>query len=335
MTSSTKCILCGTEARTEDFTVAMMYRVSCGNCSTYSITRDAHDDLPGDRSFDRAKLHLISGYFRELNEKGLPQEKPLKLDDIPQILSHSWVPKSVADKANKLLLHIDRHSTYFQEPVEINFDTPAIAYCVNKIELAAIYHELGKSGLINKDGQAKKSDAGMARLTLAGAKEVERLKQISSSSHQCFVAMWFDESMGSFYEEYIAPAVRETGFSALRIDNKEHNDDICDNIIGEIRNSRFLIADFTGLRAGVYYEAGFAHGLGLPVIFTCREDWFNTEVSKQSNGKKSNGEDCECTMKEPRRIHFDLEHRNFIKWKDGPELQDKLIKRIKATISSN
>ncbi len=35
---------------------------------------------------------------------------------------------------------------------------------------------------------------------------------------------------------------------------------------------RFMIADFTGHRGGVYFEAGFAHGLGIPVIWTCRED---------------------------------------------------------------
>lgn len=44
----------------------------------------------------------------------------------------------------------------------------------------------------------------------------------------------------------------------------------------EIRRSRFLVADFThdkkqGARGSVYYEAGFAHGLNIPVIFTARD----------------------------------------------------------------
>ena len=50
---------------------------------------------------------------------------------------------------------------------------------------------------------------------------------------------------------------------------------ITDKIIAEIRRSRFLVADFThgcdGARGSVYYEAGFAHGLNIPVIFTARE----------------------------------------------------------------
>jgi nucleoside 2-deoxyribosyltransferase len=32
-----------------------------------------------------------------------------------------------------------------------------------------------------------------------------------------------------------------------------------------------LIADFSGLRSGVFFEAGFAKGLGREVIFTVRK----------------------------------------------------------------
>ena len=59
--------------------------------------------------------------------------------------------------------------------------------------------------------------------------------------------------------------MEDTGFRALRIDMKQFNEKICDHIIAEIRRSRFLIADVTGHRAGVYFEAGYAMGLGLPV----------------------------------------------------------------------
>jgi hypothetical protein len=32
------------------------------------------------------------------------------------------------------------------------------------------------------------------------------------------------------------------------------------------------MADFTGQRGGIYFEAGFAQGLGKQVIWLCRED---------------------------------------------------------------
>jgi len=109
-----------------------------------------------------------------------------------------------------------------------------------------------------------------------GYARLAELDGINSGSKQAFVAMWFDESMKAAYERGIEPAIREAGYDPLRIDQKEYLNKIDDEIIAEIRRSRFLVADFTqgesGARGSVYYEAGFAHGLNIPVIFTCRKD---------------------------------------------------------------
>jgi nucleoside 2-deoxyribosyltransferase len=77
--------------------------------------------------------------------------------------------------------------------------------------------------------------------------------------------------------------------------------------MAEIRNSQFIVADFTGQRAGVYYEAGFAMGLGRPVIWCCRKD----DVDK---------------------LHFDTNHKNHIVWESAEELKQKLYTRIRGTI---
>ncbi len=126
---------------------------------------------------------------------------------------------------------------------------------------------------------------------------------------QVFVAMWFDTSMEEAYYRGIEPAIREAGYKALRIDQKPHNNKIDDEIIAEIRRSKFLVADFThgriGARGGVYYEAGFAHGLGLKVIFTCR---------KESIGK----------------VHFDTNHYNHVVWATPEELHKGVKDRILA-----
>jgi len=123
--------------------------------------------------------------------------------------------------------------------------------------------------------------------------------------------MWFDKSMDETYHEGIAKAVREAGYEPLRIDGKEHNNKIDDEIIAEIRRSRFVVADFTqgasGARGGVYYEAGFAHGLGIPVIFTCQ---------------KSSIENT----------HFDTRQYNHIVWETHEQLRKQLAQRISATM---
>ncbi|UDF29946.1 UNVERIFIED_ORG: hypothetical protein LHK14_01105 [Roseateles sp. XES5] len=156
-------------------------------------------------------------------------------------------------------------------------------------------------------------------LTFKGYSRLEELSLKSSSATQVFVAMWFGPEVAQAYSDGIALAVEDAGYKPMRIDQKEHNNKIDDEIIAEIRRSRFLVADFTcGLldsggaltaipRGGVYYEAGFAQGLGIPVIWCCREDHIG-------------------------HVHFDTRQFNHITWSTPAELREKLRNRIGAVI---
>jgi nucleoside 2-deoxyribosyltransferase len=144
-----------------------------------------------------------------------------------------------------------------------------------------------------------------------GYARIAALDGTNPNSRQGFVAMWFDPSMTEAYEHGIRPAIIDAGYEAMRIDGKDHNNKIDDEIIAEIRRSRFMVADFThgdpGARGGVYYEAGFAHGLNMPIIFCCRKDVIE-------------------------KVHFDTRQYNHIVWETPQELRDALAKRISATI---
>lgn len=164
------------------------------------------------------------------------------------------------------------------------------------------------------------SDKGIQEeyLSLTGFQKMEEFEKEVTNSKQAFVAMWFDPSLNDSYESAIEPAIREAGYEPRIIRKVEHNNKIDDEIIAEIRRSKFVIADFTCgfskegseaiARGGVYYEAGFAQGLGLPVIWTCREDIIN-------------------------HVHFDTRQYNHIVWKDAADLKEKLLNRIRATIT--
>ena len=60
-------------------------------------------------------------------------------------------------------------------------------------------------------------------------------------------------------------------------------------------------------RGGVYYEAGFAQGLNIPVIWTCREDRMD-------------------------RVHFDTRQYSHILWTGPQDLRQKLRNKIGAVI---
>ena len=145
-------------------------------------------------------------------------------------------------------------------------------------------------------------------LTMEGVHCIESLNSTPQTS-QVFVAMWFDASMDNVYEKGIVPAIEATGYNPLRIDREAFFGKIDDEIIAEIPRSRFVVADFShddgGVRGSVYYEAGFAHGLGIPVIYLCRK-----------------GSD----------LAFDTNHYPHIIWETPEELRAQLANRIWALI---
>jgi len=142
-----------------------------------------------------------------------------------------------------------------------------------------------------------------------------RVPQITKQN-QIFVAMWFNDEMDSIYENGYLPIIQSLNYSAMRIDKKEYNDSIMNEIYKEIPNSIALIADLTNNRGGVYHEAGIARGLKLcghtiELIFTCRKDFFTNPATKP---------------------HFDVQGNNIIVYFDVKELKEKLGKRLQETI---
>lgn len=179
--------------------------------------------------------------------------------------------------------------------------------CEDRDEAFGLLQIMKKMGLLfSDDGTPLRFE-----LTPQGWARYEELSAQGASSSQGFVAMWFGDEVTSAYADGIKPAIEDAGYRALRIDDKEHIDKIDDQIIAEIRRSRFVVADFScppgNVRGGVYYEAGFAHGLRIPVFYTCRQSSFHD-------------------------VHFDTRQYAHIFWNNHAELRDKLRNRISAVL---
>jgi nucleoside 2-deoxyribosyltransferase len=253
--------------------------------------------------------------------------------DCPELTSNSFKqighnrPPSVYERADALLRYLAAKSDLlgmviaFRIPIE-----PKSAATVHEVlawtasrqgsEIVTLAEYCHTQGWIERRAPRNQTLAETGQLhewMLAppGYARLAELDVTGTGSEQAFVAMWFDESMSDAYESGIEPAIQDAGYKPLRIDRKDHNNKIDDEIIAEIRRSRFVVADFTqgtgGARGGVYYEAGFAHGYRIPVIFTCKEDAIG-------------------------RVHFDTRQYNHIAWKDTSDLRTRLAQRISATI---
>ena len=256
-------------------------------------------------------------------------ERPLVTQDIIEYIRNNR-PSAVHERANNLLRYFVRQTEIVGAEVSIGLegnrnehgewvastapqsiwsamawsesvDLTEVGYCVDYLE---------RKEWITSQRFISGGYGATVVVTVEGHSHIADIDTNIDSS-QVFVAMWFDDSMDEAYAEGIELGIRDAGFNPLRIDQKEHINKIDDEMIEEIRRSRFLVADFThgddGARGGVYYEAGFAHGLDLPVIFSCREDAVNT-------------------------LHFDTDHYNHIVWSNPEELRGKLRARIIAVI---
>lgn len=144
-------------------------------------------------------------------------------------------------------------------------------------------------------------------VTLDGWKRLEEIRKAGRASNRAFVAMWFHESMNTLYNNAIEPAISKAGYHALRIDRHEHVNRIDDEIIAQIRRSRFMVADFTGQRYGVYFEAGMMLGLGRTVIWMCDKNELDED-----------------------KLHFDVRQFNFIAYESPEDAKTRLYNRILA-----
>ena len=131
---------------------------------------------------------------------------------------------------------------------------------------------------------------------------------------KCFVASALGNSdVDRIYDRVVRLTLREIGVNPVRVDRVEHNEDIDDKICDLIRSSDLCIADLTYARPSVYYEAGYAFGLGKPVIYIVKGNHFTPKPDDKFGN---------C------RVHFDLQMKNIIKWEPIDSLAKRLKKRL-------
>ena len=272
---------------------------------SYQVQYGVEDDLAQLASFEKA---FLTSWL--IDQRMHSVEPPVITKAVVERVKTKR-PMPAHERADRLLRLISRMTLTVGRPVEIRAEHPeALAWSESTEwgEVDFYLHYLEEKGFIKAIFFAGRNVSAM--VTVDGYERIAD-QDANVDSAQAFVAMWFDDSMSEACKHGIEAGIRDAGFNSLRIDRKDHINKIEDEIIAEIRRSRFVVADFTqgtdGARGGVYYEAGFAHGLDLPVIFTCHEQSLEN-------------------------LHFDTAHYSHLVWADPAELREKLKNRILAVV---
>lgn len=263
MQEDQKCYICHNQCVIKY--IGDLDSIICSRCGKYIINEFVSSMIKSESYSKRARAiassALRTGRFpSQLSSKNIAQL--FSLPDMPISAKIDFLLEKIAQNTETLGQYV------IIEPQ--NLELQAISWCIDADELKAMIKMLSNLGRIEKKTWLDSSSD--VSISYDGWLHLEKINATAASTTQGFVAMWFDASMDSVFSQAIAPGISDAGYEPLRIDQKDHNDKIDDEIMRQIRKSRFLVADATGSRGGVYYEAGFAHGLGLPVFWTCRQD---------------------------------------------------------------
>ena len=236
-------------------------------------------------------------------------------EKLEKIINEAQVPKTPKSKLDNLILTLYENQEYVGTAIDLGKGEEwemilNKLYFKNNKEYWFYLSTLRDQELITFRDRSSKdgNDAGDIRLTFMGLEYIINLQESGEKSKNCFIAMSFSET-ASEIRSVIKKVVTDSGYEPLLIDEVHYESDVTinDAIIRFIKKSKFMIADFSEQKHGVYFEAGFALGLKRPVIYTCMETDFND-------------------------THFDTNHYPHIVYKTLDDLEKKLKNKIQAWI---
>jgi nucleoside 2-deoxyribosyltransferase len=307
-TTSNICPVCKIQAQDvsvkEDSGKALQYK--CARCGKFKISKSLQPRIGKNNLGPK-----LSGWIRNLSELGM--EIPDINMSILKEIEQSIPEYNPSDKQYLFLRNISQKSKYPGDIVAIDprFDYP-LAWASAPEELFFYIRFLIERGLLISSGNRKDSLAGgnkpvAVAISPYGWEYLDKYEQRAIELSQAYVAMSFSNAMNTAWEKAIKPAINDAGYKACRVNSTQHSDKINAKIIAEIKNSMFLVADVTQQQRVVYFEAGYAIGRNLPVIWCVRKD-------------------------DLKNVHFDTRQYNHVVWETTDELKEKLYDVICAVV---
>lgn len=295
------CPVCGYRRRSLTIAQAAddgMLEIHCPRCGPFRIVAKR-------ASVDDAARSRVSAWIRDHDESA--REVPTVPNDGLTTFVASLPNPSLAARQDLLLAALGRR-TRASETAEIAYaeDYP-LASAESPAELRHLLRTLAEKGLV----RATESDsAATCEITPAGWERLDASASSIPNGGQVFVAMSFDRALEAAWRAGIRRAIEAAGYRAYRVDKDEHVERIDAKVHAEIDRSDFLVADVTGHRQGVYFEAGYAMGKGKRVVWSVRADDLD-------------------------RVHFDTRQFNHVVWRNPAELRRRLTARIKGAIKAD
>ena len=345
MSRSEKCPVCGSEAvRSADYETSLVF-YSCPVCGRYELRglggASAFDfnHLAAYLTYHRFSSECAIEYryhtvrskeecdkFKEDFSKGnITEGHPVHMDSD---MVETWYPKSFSERVDRILLYFDTKAMHIGQTFSLSYEEMVSALFIDRYEIARYKNSgniskcdkrddddcsreakymldcLQKRGMIEYVFVASEEEAVDITITPEGYARIDELQKYSAHGRNVLVAMQFGNDTLKL-REAIRQGVKDAGYHAIFIDEVQHNDLITPELLKYIRDSKFVVVDLPHENNGAYLAAGYAMGVGKPVIQLCQK------------GNK---------------LHFDIAQKNTIMWDIEENIPAQLTNRIKATI---
>jgi hypothetical protein len=299
-----KCPVCQNEINEADYDHVETITINCPRCGYFRVNGTVFTCLENER-FAQRQYCIASSLIFENPDKNFM----LNSYNYKSFFETKDLP--VLEKVDRLLKMYEKKS--YEQGLKYTFtaslNEQSQTWCLDESEL----RQIRRLAIDMQYIQESKIESGACEDYIApkGWERLSTIQSINPNSNKAFIAMSFDDSLGDCYLEAIKPAIEEAGYIPVRVDSYEHvnkiDDEIVSQILSQIRGSRFLVADLTLERCNVYYEAGFANGLRIPIFYTARDNAI---------------------------LHFDVRQYNCILWSDSDHNKFKiaLARRIQAVL---
>jgi hypothetical protein len=287
----------------------------CPRCGAFALTGTAAAVLPHQFEIDPIRRALMSHKLRRMHQ---PECKTVWVasDSLDVFWIEGRLP-TPQQQVDSLILwigdnqpspdsHAQNTSAFIAAwvggniPRAGNPSEPGLIWLFNQAPLKAFFE------------RQHVGDKDHLQLTIAGWKKYADLKKIQIESRTAFMAMRFGQpELNNVVDTCFRRAVERTGFE-LRVLTDQQPAGLIDNQIrASIMSGRFVIADLTHGSHRAYWEAGFAEGFGLPVIYTCAKSQWDES-----------------------KTHFDTNHLLTIVWdtSDLQKAENELAATIRATL---
>ena len=289
---------------------------NCEVCGAFRVSGSALDDylLRTSRKLtDKVRTSL--SHFVRINQKVGVASPFITTDWLDHFIDNAKTP-TPAQQAINIIRFIGDQVSDSGKPIElfpnsffskIGAPNPEFAFSIAK--------ELWERGLITgvlNEAMNRVGNMINIGLTLDGWEKYEAERAGKLAGSYGFIALKFgDPTLDPFVKDIVKPAVKELGFELIDMRDVAQPG-VIDNIMREkIRDAAFVLVDLTHDNSGAYWEAGFAEGLGKPVLYLCEQTKFAEK-----------------------NTHFDTNHCTTVIW-GGSKSHENFCSDLRATLRNS